>query len=185
MEQISIADQPLSCLINFSKIRSRCNSQIINRTATVRELIVDDERIYKIVKNHVFNCDKCDPALVIKAYLDRRKNMLKFNGFTSATLVKLVLQYKRKFGNKISDEILREFIWRSGNSGILIKYEKLLSNLEVWKAINLLRINMKDYPWMDLEYNPRFKLIESLMDGKLLSEQELDELVAISDVHSK
>jgi hypothetical protein len=186
MEQILITDQPLSCQITFNKIRSRRNSRILSKTASIRELIVDDERIYKIVRNHVFNCNKCDPVLVVKAYLDRRRNMHKFNGFTSATLVKLVLQYKKKFGDVISNEIVREFIWRSGHAGTLVKYEKILTNMDIWSALNLIRINMKDWPLMFLRDHSKFQLIESLMEGGvLMSEQELNELVAVHEIHTQ
>ena len=153
----------------------------------IRELIVDDERLYRIVKNHVFSCDKCDPVSVLQAYLDRRKNMYKFDGFTSATLVKLMMQYNnlmiKRDGKSLPEALKREFIWRCGYSDTLIKYESLLSNMQIWEALNLLRINMKSTTINYLLIHRRFRLIESLMDGKKpKTDKEIDDLMAVADV---
>lgn len=182
MEQVTIK-QPLSCPITVVR-KNGYNKPVTHKTVPIRELIVDDEFYYKLVKNHVFECDKCDPVAILQSYLDRRRNMYKFNGFTSATLTELALQYRRKFGDKIPKELITEFIWRSGYSSTLIKYEKWLSNMDIWRAINLLRINVKDYPLSGLRSNYRFRLIESLMDGKQQpkTDKEIEDLMTVVDV---
>src|SRR5271157_972497 len=115
----------LSCQIILNKNKSvSLKSKAVPRIATIRELIVDDQQLYRIVRNHVFNCNKCDPIIVLQTYLNRRKNKLKFNGFTSATLVKLMMQYNnlmiKRDGKSLPENLKREFIWRSGHAGTLI-----------------------------------------------------------------
>lgn len=160
----------------------------ITKTVSVRELIVDDQILYKIVKDHVFNCSKCDPIEVIECYLNRRKNRAKFQGFTSATLVKLVNKYnnemiKRNRGS-IPKELFREFVWRSGHSGTLIKYESLLSNMDIWNAVHLIYCSTKTIQLIYLRDNQRFQLIDTLMNGRYHpeTEEELNKLMLIAGV---
>ena len=188
MEQNPLIDQPLSCVITFPTPRSSRGGKIITRIVSIRELIVDSGSLYKIVRDHVFSCDKCNPIMILKTYLNRRINMHKFNGFTSGTLVKLVISYNKKLLDKKAEgvpiELMKEFIWRSGNPSTLIKYEKSLSNMEIWKAVNLLRINVRNWQLNRLRGFQRFRLIESLMDGKKpLNDKEIDDLMAVAMVN--
>jgi len=151
-------------------------------------LIVDDEFCYRLVKNHVFECNKCDPTIVLKHYLDRRIRKNKFQGFTSGTQVKLAFQYYRHYkdtSKAIPIDLIKEFIWRSGDSTTLRRYENLLSNMEIWEAVHLLRIHLRSTTIDYLRSFGRYKLIESMMNGKRPeNDKEIDELMDAATVHS-
>ncbi len=163
------------------------HSGAITKTVSVRELIVDDQELYRVVKRHVLDCPECNPVEAIKYYLDRRKNIAKFEGFTSVGLIKLVHQYDRGMNarkrGRVPEEIIREFIWRCGEIGTLIIYQANLSNLDIWNALYLIRFSRR-YHRTDRLTNPRLMAINSILvnSSKKPSEEELDKLMLISEI---
>lgn len=184
MEIDLICTKTLDCMVTYN---SGYNKHKV-KTATIRELIVDDAVLYRIVKNHVLDCQKCNPIEVLEVYLNRRKNLGRFHGFTSAGLVELMHQYVRGVAKRnrrsIPEKLIKEFIWRSGHAITLISYEKKLSNMEIWNAIHLIRCSMDRNSQLDyLKNSERFRIIDALMDSKKpVNEQELDNLMMVAEV---
>ena len=101
-----------------------------DRSGPVREFLVDNQVFYRVVKNHVFSCDKCDPSAILQVYLDRRLD-IKFwqtkkkpNAIVpafpvSVGLTQLALQYDKRYGKSLRPGLVRQFIKLSMSSDFL------------------------------------------------------------------
>lgn len=86
----------------------------LTKVGPVHDFLKDSEHYYRAVWKHVKECGTCDPADVLRGFLANR-DARQF-GQTSTMLVEMAEKYRRHFGERIPEELVREFIIRSATS---------------------------------------------------------------------
>jgi len=94
-----------------------------DREGPVRDFVIDNQVFYRLVYNHVRQCELCDPTEVLRAYLARRM-CKKHQDMTSDGLVKLALRYER-LDRGVPRELVDEFIWRGGPYAMAEQFGRL------------------------------------------------------------
>jgi len=159
-------------------------------TKTVRDFLVDNGYYYTAVFRHLRQCTFCDPLECLQIYLERRKTNLKFFGETSSGLVELAFKYDRllkRRGQRVPQEMLAEFIWRSASCEVLLDYKGSLTLLQKARAIQFmlkdpkrLARSLQDLCNKSEEYRVIFNIITNKNPPE--TEQELQRLMVIAEV---
>lgn len=158
----------------------------IDKTGPLKQFIVDNVFLYGKVFNHVKTCQVCDPVQVLEAYLNRRRSVLKFDGITTGSLVKLALKYEKFFKAKnLSYDVrmVNEFIWRSWDIQHAASYSPRLSLQEIVKHFRILkkRPHLINDRYFDDRYNVVFKILQN-DDGTEMAEENIKQLIAVASV---
>ncbi len=69
--------------------------------------IRDSEDYYKAVEKHLKECTVCDPEEALRGFLKNREE--RFDGKMSGLLLEMAKRYKRKFKDRIPDELVQSF----------------------------------------------------------------------------
>lgn len=197
----------LNCVITVPSASRKHAS----RTGPLRDFVVDNQKLYSLVIKHLRKCDKCDPREALQLYLDRRKRELsKFKGITSATLVLHAFKFKNVFkerGMPYPDDILHEIMWRIGTPEGLSDYVQgrrahgVTVRLDPEGVVRgLILIKENDRQARYLTHNSVASLCNTssvapivqqlavivdnmfTVDRPFPSKQELEELIAVADV---
>lgn len=113
-----------------------------DRTGPIREFLVDNQIFYRVVKNHVATCDKCDPNAILEHYLARRLDPKTWRTKkkpntpvpvfpVSEGLAHLALQYDRLFGTRLHTGLVRKFL-------LLSVSNHFMKVMPVWTAEDML-----------------------------------------------
>jgi hypothetical protein len=171
---------------------------------SVREFLIDNDVYYRAVLKHLRECPLCDPLDCLQIYLERRRGE-KFGGQTSIGLVKLVFAYDNLLqsrGSQVPPEMLAEFIWRSGNVSTLVVYRDRLSLTQRFQAAQLIfkmseaedrhknhwpsnyRIDytITEFKKRSLDYAFLLEIAKARANPQ--TEAEIEELIAVAEVHS-
>ena len=189
----------LDCLITVkgTGTKARYGKPAKDTTKTIREFLIDNDHYYRAVLKHLKECPRCDPLDCLQIYLERRRGE-KFGGQTSIGLVELAFSYDkllRSQGTQVPPEMLNEFIWRSGNIGVLVVYQGRLSLTQRFQAAQLIikmgeaedrqwRINytIAEFKKRNLDYAFLLEIAKAHADPQ--TEAEIEELIAVAEVHS-
>jgi hypothetical protein len=162
-------------------------------TKPIRDFLVDDMYYYTAVLKHLRRCTICDPLECLQIYLERRRTNPKFSGETSNGLIELAFKYdrllrRRGHGQKVPQEILAEFIWRSASCHALLNYQGKLTLLQKARAIQLilkdpkrLAHNLQDLCNKSEEYRTIYNIVANT-NNPPETEQELQRLMVIAEV---
>lgn len=84
------------------------------KVGPVSAFLKDSEHYYRAVFKHVKECGRCDPAEVLRGFLANRD--ARHRGQTSNLLIRMAEKYKRQFGDRVPDELVREFVVRGATA---------------------------------------------------------------------
>lgn len=168
-------------------------------TKPVSELLVNNVVYYNKVLAHLRLCTKCDPVEALRVYLNQRRDVPKFNGVTSSTLVKLARSYEKLFikrGLFAKDPTLPalivEFMWRSATPQVLIREFNRFTLPQCVEAIRLLfkaydtvhNLYSKKIISVNETYRAIWSIIEQSPDITFSSPQEIREMIGLASVMS-
>jgi hypothetical protein len=96
----------LDCVIKV-KVRNRSRRSFSVSEGPVSRFIRDSEDYYKAVEKHLRECTVCDPEEALRRFLKNREE--RFDGKMSGLLLEMAKRYKRRFKDRIPDELVQAF----------------------------------------------------------------------------
>ncbi len=114
----------------MSVILKSSNPQCFVGSFHISERIVDEQKTYNEVFNHVKRCSYCDPLEILQAYLKRRVETPKFHGLVTGTFMVAFAKYAKLLKERkiaVPRELATEFYCRLGDLDEVLKYGKHLT----------------------------------------------------------
>lgn len=82
------------------------------KSGPVAAFLTDSDTYYRAVYDHLKGCPTCDPSVVLRAILERRETVQKFRGATSSGLIDLAMRYRKRWPDKVPEDLVRRFVVR-------------------------------------------------------------------------
>src|SRR3990172_7678026 len=108
-----------------------------DRTGPVREFVVNNQLFYTAVFNHIKNCGKCNPAEAVQLYFKSRFDEDGQELGTTDILCKLISRYKKRFPDKISDEVVKNFYYRLSHREAFAEYLETRDGEEIPEILKI------------------------------------------------
>jgi len=159
-----------------------------DRTGPLREFLVFNQVFFKAVRDHLKDCSRCDPAEVMRVYLERVRNppTKATNGRTSSTFIdhvsKLEKLLARKGSPPLPSEVVNE-VWLRGGKEKILARERFCSVRELAWAYKFVWGIDGPHAQAQLRQSSRtFAVIARLLEEMAPGEGEYDRLIEVAEV---
>ncbi len=157
----------------------------------ISERIIDEQKTYQEVFNHVKQCSYCDPVEIVQAYLKRRVSTPKFHGLVTGTFMVIFSKYMKLMkdrGTPIPRELAAEFYCRLGDLDEVLKYGK--KTLELPELVQAAIYSHRSGQYKGFDYEPEDPkmltiwefVVKTNMKELPADTTEIENLIAVAEV---
>ncbi len=159
-----------------------------DRTGPLRDFLVFNQVFFKAVRDHLKGCADCDPAEIMRVYLERvrsppRKTVV---SRTSATFIDHVTKLEKLLARKGSPPLPAEMVnevWLRGGADRILARERHCSVRELALAYRMLWNTEGSRGQAQLRQSSRtFAVIARLLEEQAPGEGEYDRLIEVAEV---